>query len=45
MDFDNFCNVTTHKVFEITTTCSIDAEEELFANYGKDYGGGFGEWY
>lgn len=39
--FDNFAFLIRSKVVEITFTCTIKAGEKLFADYGKDYSGGF----
>lgn len=43
MDLDKFAYVTRQNEVKITTNCNTEAEKELFADYGEEYGGGFGE--
>lgn len=40
--FDHFGYVTRHNVVKNKAICNIKAEEPVFAEYGKDYSGGFG---
>lgn len=42
-DFDDFAYISRQTVVEIRTTRNIAEGDELFSDYGEDYGGGFGE--